>query len=86
MTVCGTSCHFKPVMAVFTIRRTNKTIKEDSPHLSLISPPFHLLNLWLYTTSTEGTLVGTAVKTQHEDLIDVKQLMGFITARVKSKT
>lgn len=64
MTACGTSCHVKPVRGVFTTRHTNKTIKLDSPHLSLNSFAFYLLNLWLYKTSTEGKLVGTAVKRQ----------------------
>jgi len=41
--------------------------------------------LWLYATSTDGKLVGATVKTQHEDLIDNKRFMGFITARDENK-
>ena len=74
MTVCGTSCHCKPVRGVFTTRHTNKPIKLDSPYLCL-NPP--LLNVRLHTTSTEGKLVGATVKSQHEDLIDIKRLMGI---------
>lgn len=75
---------------VFTTRHTSETIKLDSLHLSLNPSPSFLLNQRLCKTSTDRKkklvhVVG-AIKTLHEELTDIKQLTGFITAGDESRT
>lgn len=75
---------------VFTTRHTSETIKLDSLHLSLNPSPSFLLNQRLCKTATDRKkklvhVVG-AIKTLHEELTDIKQLTGFITAGDESRT
>lgn len=74
---------------VFTTRHTSETIKLDSLHLSLNPSPSFLLNQRLCKTSDRKKklvhVVG-AIKTLHEELTDIKQLTGFITAGDESRT
>lgn len=75
---------------VFTTRHTSETIKLDSLHLSLNPSPSFLLNQRLCKTSTDRKKklvhVMGAIKTLHEELTDIKQLTGFITAGDESRT